>query len=142
MAKKPKAVGDQAGDRAADALSSAILANATAAAGGSAGQLPGDMQIRVDVHICLLDSMTDNFPIARPDILPTTVPSANPIGADSQGWGICLATYAGYLATLRPIYGFYVHQPAYTQDTLSKPVSEIITYLAKALVDQAKGLGA
>lgn len=134
MARKPKPAGPGS---SADTFAAAVLASLS----DTSGQLPGDLQIRVDVHVCLVDAITDHFPITRPEVLPTTVPSADPIGADAQGWGICLATFASYIRTLRPIYGFYVHQPIYTQDTLSKPLSQIIAYLAKALVKQAKGLG-
>ena len=108
---------------------------------GLTAPLPGEGQIRADVYTCLLDAITDQFPVARPDIEHDTVPSKNPIGADGQGWGICLATFAAYLHSLRPAYIFYVHKPAYTQATLDEPVSKIVPYLAKAVITQAKGLG-
>lgn len=111
----------------------------TAASGFA--DVPGDLQIRVDVYVSLLDAITDHFPIKRSEVKDDTVPSANPIGADGQGWGICLATFALYLARNRAIYAFYDHRPAYTSATLDKPVSEIVSFLTAAVVEQSKGLG-
>ena len=103
--------------------------------------VPGDLQIRVDVYVSLLDAITDHFPIKRSEIKDDTVPSANPISADAQGWGVCLATLALYLARNRAIYAFYDHRPAYTSATLDKPVSETVSFLTAAVVEQSKGLG-
>lgn len=100
---------------------------------------PGDLQLQVDVHSCLLDAMTDCFPIARASINATTVPSNPPIGADGQGWGICLASFAEYLASLRPFYAFYVHKPAYTIATLSQPFPAIVMYLKERVRAQFFG---
>lgn len=103
--------------------------------------VPGDLQIRVDVYVSLLDAITDHFPIERSEIKDDTVPSDDPISADAQGWGICLATFALCLTRNRPVYAFYDHRPAYTAATLDKPVSEIVSFLTEAVIEQSEGLG-
>jgi hypothetical protein len=105
----------------------------------SGQSLPEGVQLRVDVHLCLLDAMTDAFPIRREDIEGKTVPSDAPIGADAQGWGVCLAKFSEYIRHLRPIYSFYVHKPKYTTDTLSLSVTETIGYLKARLLGQFDG---
>jgi hypothetical protein len=95
--------------------------------------------MQVDVHVCLLDAMTDNFPVRRSDIGPQTKPSNPPISADAQGWGVCLASFGDYLRHLRPIYGFYVHKPKYTADTLNSEFPEIVLYLKQKILAQFRG---
>lgn len=127
------------GSTLAAAAANDALAPRSTASIASADGLPTETQLQVDVHICLLDAMTDHFPIRRTDIGPTTVPSKPPIGADAQGWGSCLASFGEYLRRLRQIYGFYVHKPRYTDDTLSKPFPDIVLYLKTKLVGQFEG---
>jgi hypothetical protein len=101
--------------------------------------LPGDTQMQVDVHVCLLDAMTDNFPIRRSEIGAKTVPSKPPIGADAQGWGLCLAGFGEYLHQLRPVYAFYVHKPRYTEETIDEPFPAIVLYLKQKILAQFGG---
>lgn len=101
--------------------------------------LPGGYAMRADVQSCLLDAMTDSFPVQREEIEADTIPSEKPIGADAQGWGICLATYAGAIRARRAIYAAYVHRPRYTQETLDKPFAEIVDYLQQELLAQVTG---
>lgn len=105
----------------------------------ASGGLPGRLQILVDVHSCLLDAMTDNFPIKRHEVAKDTVPSKRPIEADGQGWGICLASFAEYLRSLRPIYAYYVHKPVYTKETIDSKFSDIVLYLTEKTVAQFVG---
>lgn len=103
------------------------------------GTLPDSSQMQVDVHVCLLDAMTDNFPIKRSDIGANTVPSKPPIGADTQGWGICLAGFGDYLRRYRDVYAFYVHKPRYTEETIDKRFPEIVLYLKQKIIAQYNG---
>jgi hypothetical protein len=106
---------------------------------GIVGALPDNTQMQVDVHVCLQDAMTDNFPIKRPEIGADTVPSKPPIGADAQGWGICLASFGEYLRQCREIYKFYVHKPRYTGETIDKTFPDIVLYLTQKILDQFNG---
>lgn len=106
---------------------------------GATAALPGDIQMQVDVHVCLLDAMTDKFPIERSEIGSKTVPSKPPIEADSGGWGPCLAAFGEYLKQLRPVYAFYVHKPRYTQETIDKPFPDIVLYLKQKVLAQFLG---
>jgi hypothetical protein len=103
------------------------------------GALPGDFVIRADVQSCLLDAMTDSFPITRDQIQHDTKPSDRPIGADAQGWGICLQVYAGAIRSRRAAYGAYTHRPIYTTETRAKGFSDIVNYLVGKLVAQLLG---
>jgi hypothetical protein len=103
------------------------------------GTLSDSSQMQVDVHVCLLDAMTDNFPIKRSEISSNTVPSKPPIGADGQGWGICLASFGEYLRQYREIYKFYVHKPRYTDETIDKTFPDIVLYLTHKILDQYSG---
>jgi len=105
----------------------------------SGEDLPGAYVIRADVQTCLLDAMTDCFPISRDEIEADTVPSKKPIGADAQGWGICLVTYAGNIKARRAAYAAYTHRPRYTQETFDKPFPEIVDYFQKELLAQVTG---
>lgn len=112
------------------------VASTTTSLSGATSALPGDIQMQVDVQVCLLDAMTDNFPITRAEIDHKTVPSNPPIGADTQGWGICLASFVDSLHRLRPVYAFYVHKPRYTEETINKPFSDIVAYLKQKILAQ------
>ena len=101
--------------------------------------LPGDTQLHVDIHVCLLDAITDSFPVKRSDVNAKWVPSKSKAGIDQQGWGICLAEFGSYLRQLRAVYAFYVHKPQYTVDTISLPFPAIVQYLAQHVVAQIKG---
>ncbi len=103
------------------------------------GTLPDNSQMQVDVHVCLLDAMTDNFPITRSEIGADTVPSKPPIGADVQGWGICLASFGDDLRRYREAYAFYVHKPRYTEETIDKRFPEIVLYLKQKVIAQYGG---
>jgi hypothetical protein len=103
---------------------------------GLVAELPGDVQIRIDIHVCLLDAMADQFGISRSDIGSDTVPSEDPIAATAVGWGTCLARFERYLQELRPLYGAYDHQERYTEATLDLEFSAIKTYLYEALIEQ------
>jgi hypothetical protein len=100
---------------------------------------PDNSQIQVDIHVCLLDAMTDNFPIKRSDIDANTVPSKPPIGAVPKGWGICLASFGDYIRRYREIYAFYVHKPLYTEETIDKKFPDIVLYLKKKIIAQYSG---
>ena len=147
MAKKTRTGAGRTTGRSAPRRTRAGTTRATPArtflefAASGFADAPGEFQVRVDVYVSLLDAMTDNFPIARSDITLATVPSEDPIGADSQGWGICLAGFAQYLAHNRPFYAFFDHRPAYTGETLDKPVSEIVDFLTAEVIEQSEGLG-
>ena len=117
----------------------ALLSRALRLLRASSGELPGDVQMRVDVQLCLMDAMTDIFPITRSEIELDTVPSGRRIGADGQGWGMCLADYAERISGLRDVYASYVHRPRYTQETLDEPFSAIVDYLREKLVAQVAG---
>jgi hypothetical protein len=101
--------------------------------------IPGDIQMQVDVHVCLLDAMTDHFPIKRSDIEPGTVPSKPPIEADEGAWGICLASFGERLRELRSVYSFYVHKPKYTTETLESRFSDTVLFLKERIVAQLFG---
>jgi len=103
------------------------------------GELPGNIQLQVDVHVCLLDAMTDTFPITRKEIGANTVPSKPPIGANARGWGIGLASFGEYLRQCREIYKFYVHKPRYTEETIDKKFPDIVEYLTQKILDQFQG---
>jgi hypothetical protein len=103
------------------------------------GELPGNIQLQVDVHVCLLDAMTNNFPIKRSEIGANTVPSKPPIGADAQGWGIGLASFGEYFRHCREIYKFYVHKPRYTEETIDKTFPDIVLHLTEKILDQFNG---
>lgn len=92
--------------------------------------------MQADSQRYLLNAMTDHFPIKRSEIGPRTVPSQPPIGADSQGWGICLASFGEYLRELRPVYIFYVHKPRYTVETIDQPFSDTVLYLKQKALAQ------
>jgi hypothetical protein len=130
--KSPNAV-DQAFKRALGTVTSLGLTSPPSV------ELPGNMQMQVDVHVCLLDAMTDDLPIKRSDIDANTVPSKPPIGANAQGWSICLAHFGEYLHKLRQIYTFYVHKPCYTEETIDKRFPEIVLYLTQKILDQIPG---
>jgi hypothetical protein len=103
---------------------------------GRVAELPGDVQIRIDIHVCLLDAIADQFGIARKDIKPDTVPSEDPIAALAVGWGMCLARFERYLHELRPLYAPFDHQERYTGATLDLSFSEIKEYLYQRLIEQ------
>lgn len=103
---------------------------------GAVVDLPGDIQIRVDIHVCLLDAMSDQFGIARSDIKSDTVPSDEPIGALEVGWGMCLARFERYLQQLRPLYAAYDHQERYAAETLGEPFAAIKSFLYERLIEQ------
>lgn len=133
---KPSDTSDAAGPRPEAAPAPAAnLSGLTEQAGG----LPGDFVIRADVQACLLDAMTDCFPITRDKIQHDTKPTDRPIGADGQGWGICLQVYAAGIRARRPVYAAYTHRPIYTTETLSKEFSEIVNYLVGKLLAQLLG---
>jgi hypothetical protein len=121
------------------APSSLPAAVAAISVGASNASLGGDMQIRTDVLVCLMDAITDRFPITRDEIELDLVPSGKEIGADEGGWGVCLQLYASYLRALRPVYGFYVHKPKYDKATLDLELHEIQIYLRNELVAQSGG---
>jgi hypothetical protein len=102
-----------------------------------AAALPGDAQLQVDIHVCLLDAMSE-LPIARSDIGADTVPSKT-ARLDVGAWGICLARFEGRLRQFRPIYLFYVHKPRYTQETFDKRFPEIVLYLKLRILAQFSG---
>ena len=105
-------------------------------------ELPGDVQIRIDIHVCLLDAVADQFGIARTDIKPETVPSEDPIAALAVGWGMCLARFERYLQELRPLYAVFDHEERYTEATLNLPFAEIKDYLYEHLLEQlGEGIG-
>ncbi|MGK6325428.1 hypothetical protein ACMGDM_20355 [Sphingomonas sp. DT-51] len=98
--------------------------------------IPGDVQIRIDVHVCLLDAMADQFGIPREKILAETVPSVDPIAASPVGWGMCLTRYERYLHDLRALYLGFDSEERYAEDTLELPFSKIKVYLYEKLIEQ------
>lgn len=99
-------------------------------------ELPGDVQIRIDIHVCLLDSVADQFGIARKDIKADTIPSEDPIAALAVGWGMCLARFERYLQELRPLYAAFDHEERFTEATLDLPFAEIKVFLYERLLEQ------
>ena len=95
--------------------------------------IPGDLQMQVDVHVCLLDAMTDHLAIKRSDIEPDTIPSKFPIVADEGAWGICLSSFGERLHELRPVYAFYVHKPRYTTETIDSRFSDTVLFLKERI---------
>jgi|GEM_PF-7051753 len=98
--------------------------------------IPGDVQIRIDVHVCLLDAMADQFGISREKIGAETVPSEEPIAASPVGWGMCLTRFERYLHELRPLYAAFDHQERYAEETLDLPFSKTKVYLYERLIEQ------
>ncbi len=106
---------------------------------GLKGKLSDNSQLQSDVIYCLLNSMTDHFPITRPDIKPNTIPAKPPINAKEGAWEICLADFGSHLCRHNVIYVFYVHKPRYTEETINKKFFEIVLYLKKKLIAQHAG---
>jgi hypothetical protein len=140
--KNPAASGPESSHATEHAFMGALVATPSpglTSPPGAMTALPGDIEMQVDTHVCLLDAMTDNFPIKRSEIGAKTVPSKLPIGADAQGWGICLAGFREYLHQRRPIYAFYVHKPRYTEETIDEPFPAIVLYLKQKILAQFGG---
>ena len=97
---------------------------------------PGDVQIRVDVHVCLLDAIADQFRMPRKKIKAETVPSEDPIAASPVGWCMCLTRFERYLHELRPLYLVFDNEERFAEDTLDLPFSEIKVYLYERLIEQ------
>lgn len=106
---------------------------------GASGPIPDRLTMAFDVQSCLLNAMTTCFPIRPGDIENDTTPDGDEIGADRQGWSICLHVYAAKIVALRPAYSGYRHRERYTDDTLSKGFSDIVDYLTKELASQVPG---
>lgn len=98
--------------------------------------IPGDVQIRIDVHVCLLDAMADQFGLPREKIMAETIPSADPIAASPVGWGMCLTRYERYLHDLRALYRGFDNEERFANDTLEISFSEIKVYLYQRLIEQ------
>jgi len=94
------------------------------------------VQIRIDVHVCLLDAIADQFRMPRKKIKAETVPSEDPIAASPVGWGMCLTRFERYLHELRPLYLVFDNEERFAEDTLDLPFSEIKVYLYERLIEQ------
>jgi hypothetical protein len=125
-------------DPAGRAFRRAVSSAATGQPRG-AQALPGDIQVQVDVHVSLLDAMTDHFPIKRSDVDSDTVPSGRPLETDEGGWGVCLAGFGECLRRVRPVYAFYVHKPRYTTETIDRRFADTVLFLKGRILAQFLG---
>jgi len=101
------------------------------------GEFPGPVQFRVDVHVALLDAITDRTVWARDEILPDWAASEKDVA--EVAWALCLTTFERRLEELDPIYAFYVHRPIYTAETHTTAFTDTVTYLMAKIRGQLDG---
>jgi hypothetical protein len=89
-------------------------------------------QIRFDVRVTLRFSIMAQEGLPHTSLKETWKPAD--AGLDGQGWAMILADFARDLRNLRSGYKPYAHQPRFTADTLSKPLSETDDYLVAKVV--------